>query len=114
METGLFTYLAHPDLVYYMGGDEVYTRHMRRIVKKAIELDIPLEVNMYGFVDGRHYPCDRFFKMASSMGAKFVIGCDAHQPKMVRQPYDPRFQMFLKKHGIECGDNIIPIRNPNA
>ncbi|MBO4687918.1 MAG: histidinol-phosphatase [Clostridiales bacterium] len=114
METGLFTYLAHPDLVYYMGGDEVYLRHMRRIVRKSIELSIPLEVNMYGFLDGRHYPCDRFFRMASEMGAKFVLGCDAHQPRMVRQPDDPRLQLFLKKYGIDCGDNILEIRDPKA
>ena len=114
METGLFTYLAHPDLVYYMGGDEVYLRHMRRIVRKSIELNIPLEVNMYGFFDGRHYPCDRFFRMASEMGAKFVLGCDAHQPRMVRQPDDPRLQLFLKKYGIDCGDNLLELRDPKA
>lgn len=115
METGLFTYLAHPDLVNYQGPDDIYLKHMRKIVEKAIELDIPLEINMYGFSDGRHYPCDRFFKMATEMHPKFVLGCDAHQPYLVRQPEDvPGLPEFLKKHGIDCGDNFVTIKDPRA
>ena len=88
---------------------------MRRIVEKALELDIPLEVNMYGFSDGRNYPCDRFFKMATEMGAKFVLGCDAHQPNMIRQAEDaPGLTAFLEKHHIDTGDNIVTIRDPFA
>ena len=43
MKTGLFSYLAHPDLMYYVGPDMVYQHHMKRIVKASIDLDIPLE-----------------------------------------------------------------------
>ena len=115
METGLFTYLAHPDLVNYTGPDEIYCKHMRRIVEKSLELDIPLEVNMYGFSDGRWYPCDRFFRMASEMGGKFVLGCDAHDPFMVRQPeHSPGLTEFLGKYGIDCGDNLVTLKDPHA
>lgn len=115
METGLFTYLAHPDLPNFQGPDDVYCKHMRRIVEKAVELKIPLEVNMYGFSDGRHYPCDRFFKMASELKPKFVMGCDAHIPSLVRKPETvPGLSAFLAKHGIEYGDNVIELRDPNV
>lgn len=115
METGLFTYLAHPDLPKYTGPDDIYCKHMRRIVEKAVELKIPLEVNMYGFSDGRHYPCDRFFKMAKELKPKFVMGCDAHIPELIRQPESaPGLSAFLAKHGIEYGDNVIDIVDPNV
>ena len=114
METGLFTYLAHPDLIHYTGPDDIYKKHMVRIVEKSLELDIPLEINMYGFSDGRHYPCDRFFEMASKMGAKFVLGCDAHQPMLVRRPEQaPGLSAFLEKYGIDTGDNYVTVRDPN-
>ncbi|RKM58163.1 histidinol-phosphatase HisJ family protein [Butyrivibrio sp. X503] len=113
MKTGLFTYLCHPDLMNYTGDEEKYLRHMRRIVEASIELDFPLEVNVYGFIDGRHYPSDRFFKMASEMGARFVIGCDAHDPRVLINPEDvPEFNEFLKRNKIEYGDNIVDIIRP--
>ena len=112
MKTGLFTYLAHPDLIHYTGPDGIYRHHMSRLVEEAIALDIPLEINVYGFVDGRHYPCDRFFKMAAEYKPRFVIGCDAHKPEVVRQPeHISGFTDFLKRNGIECGDNIMMLKS---
>ena len=111
MKTGRFTYLAHPDLINYMGPDDVYCRHMRRIVETAIDMDLPLEINLYGFADCRWYPSDRFFKMASEYHPRFVIGCDAHAPWFIRQPEQVEgFTDFLREYGIECGDNIIEIQ----
>lgn len=108
MKTGLFTYLAHPDLINFTGDDDTYKKHMSRIVETSIEHKIPLEVNMYGFLDKRNYPCDRFFKMASDMGAGFVIGCDAHKPEHVQQPDKLEgLNEFLKRNNITYGDNIV-------
>lgn len=110
MKTGLFTYLAHPDLINFTGADDIYYRHMKRLVEAAIDLNIPLEINIYGFVDRRWYPCDRFFKIAAGYNPRFVIGCDAHTPKIVRQPeHIEGFSEFLERNGITYGDNIIDI-----
>lgn len=110
MKTGLFTYLAHPDLINFTGTDEIYYRHMRRLVEASIDLGIPLEINIYGFVDGRWYPCDRFFKMAAEYNPEFVIGCDAHTPKIIRQPeHIEGFSDFLERNKIKYGDNIVDI-----
>ena len=111
MQTGLFTYLAHPDLINFTGRDDVYEEHMERLVDASVELDIPLEINIYGFTDGRNYPCDRFFRMAASRGARFVIGCDAHTPKLILQPEKVRgLKKFLARHDIDVGDNILDLR----
>lgn len=111
MQTGYFSYLAHPDLINYVGDDNVFQMHMRPVIQTAIDMNIPLEVNMLGFATGRNYPCDRFFSLASQMGAKFVIGCDAHAPKDVMQPENlSGFVDFLKRNNIEYGDNVIELR----
>ena len=112
METGKFIYLAHPDLIHFMGSDAVYFKHMSRLVEASIRLKMPLEVNMYGYVGARWYPCDRFFSMASQMGASFVIGCDAHNPKIILQPEEiPGFCAFLNRNGIMAGDNLVELRS---
>ena len=83
---------------------------MVRIVEASLECGLPLEVNMLGFTGKRNYPCDRFFKMASEMGARFVIGCDAHAPEAVVQPESvPGFTAFLERNGISTGDNLIEL-----
>ena len=81
MKTGLFTYLAHPDLIYYVGDDASYLRHMERLCKAAKELDMPLELNLLGFRARRNYPDARFWKLAGEAGCKVLLGCDAHMPQ---------------------------------
>lgn len=114
MATGTFTYLAHPDLINYTGDDETYQKHMRRLITASINFNIPLEINMLGFIEGRHYPCDRFFSLASDMGAKFIIGCDAHSKEAIRQPEDiPSLMNFFKRNNITLNDNKIKLVHPN-
>ncbi len=113
MKTGLFSYLAHPDLINYTGDDDSYKRHMSRIVEASIDLGLPLEINMYGFAGARNYPCDRFFSMASKMGASFIMGCDAHNRELLRQPEGIEgLPEFLERNNILTGDNIVKIVRP--
>ena len=111
MSTGFFSYLAHPDLINYEGPDEIFLKHTRRIIQASIDFNVPLEVNMQGHALGRNYPCNRFFSLASEMGSKIVIGCDAHVPRDVMQPESmPGFKAFLDNNNIKVGDNIIELR----
>jgi len=113
MRTGVFTYLAHPDLINFTGDDKIYTKYMSKLVEAAISLDIPLEINVYGYVDLRHYPCDRFWSMASKMNPKIVIGCDAHKPEVVKTPENIEgFVQFLERNNINVGDNKVKIVKP--
>ncbi|MCR5279210.1 MAG: histidinol-phosphatase [Lachnospiraceae bacterium] len=109
MKTELFAYLAHPDLINFTGPEEVFEKHMKRVIQASIDDDYPLEINLYGFVDERQYPSDRFFKLASTMGAKFIIGCDAHKPGLLIQPDTiPGFADFLNRNGIVTTDYSDP------
>ena len=79
MQTGSYAYLSHPDLMNYQGMDSVYDWEMTRLCKEMKKLDIPLEINMLGMGEGaRHYPAERFWKIAGEVGNKAILGLDAH------------------------------------
>lgn len=81
IDTGLYSYIAHPDLVYFDSSSPIYKREMSRLCKYAKALDIPLEFNLLGFVSGRNYPDENFWKIASQFQNKAIIGFDAHTPE---------------------------------
>ena len=102
MKTGLFSYLAHPDLVNYRDNSEVYKREMSRLCEAALLLNIPLEFNLLGFKEHRHYPYGDFWKIAADAGNSVIIGCDAHTAEDVGNPdiYNSALRI-LDKYGIK-------------
>lgn len=78
--TGRFTYLAHPDLIRFTGDTTLYDAQMHRICLAAKELVLPLEINFLGIDEGRHYPNERFWKIAGEEGCDVIFGIDAHKP----------------------------------
>lgn len=78
MQTGSFLYLAHPDLINYQGLDSVYDWEMTRLCKAMKEMDIPLELNILGMGEGKHYPTERFWKIPGEVGNSVILGLDAH------------------------------------
>ena len=79
METGLYSYVAHPDLVYYQDQEsKEYKEEMSKICKRAKELDIPLEFNLLGYSTHRQYPNSTFWNIASKYQNKAILGIDAH------------------------------------
>ncbi|MBQ8683615.1 MAG: histidinol-phosphatase [Clostridia bacterium] len=80
-QTGLFTYHAHPDMMYFVGDDKVYTKYMRQLCREAKACGIPLEINLLGVRDNRHYPTRRFWEIAAEEGCPVVLGYDAHEPE---------------------------------
>ena len=85
MQTGLFTYFAHPDLIHFLGDDKTYRQYMRRLCQEAKSCNLPLEINMLGIWSGRNYPDARFWELAAEEGCSVVIGCDAHDPDHLKR-----------------------------
>ncbi|MDD6201230.1 MAG: histidinol-phosphatase [Firmicutes bacterium] len=83
MNTGLFTYFAHPDVIHFQGEPAVYRRHMRRLCREAKSCGIPLEMNLLGLQGGRHYPNPLFWETAAEEGCLAVLGRDAHDPAVL-------------------------------
>ena len=102
METGLFTYVAHPDFVNFVGERNIYERHMRRLCRTAKGCDIPLEINKLGLLVERHYPSNRFFSIVAEEGCKVVIGSDAHKPELVlHEKNEARAMEIVDRFGLE-------------
>ena len=80
METGRYSYVAHPDLFHYTGDEAIYRRHYGRLCSYLKEKNVPVEINMLGHFQHRHYPSALFLKIAQETGNSAVIGCDAHSP----------------------------------
>lgn len=85
IQTGLFTYIAHPDILHFTGADRVYTRHIRKLCEEAKKCSIPLELNLLGLREQRHYPARRFWEIAAEEGCDVILGSDAHDPIHVVQ-----------------------------
>ncbi len=87
MSSGLFKYLAHPDIfsLWYGSNEPRYEEFSRRIIESAIKYDIPLEINLGGRrrrEDESHlYANRKFFEIVGEYkNNKVIIGCDAHNP----------------------------------
>jgi len=100
MQTGLFTYLAHPDLIKYTGDDRIYTSHMRALCQEANSCGIPLEINLLGVQAARHYPRPRFWEIAAEEGCQVILGCDAHAPEALQdtQSEEKALQIVKQLH----------------
>lgn len=81
IKSGVFTYIAHPDIFNYRGSAKIYEREMRKICVAAREYNLPLEINFLGIRESRNYPRDDFWMIAGEEGAPVTFGCDAHEPE---------------------------------
>lgn len=89
MDTGYFDFVAHPDIfaTSYIDWDERGVEVTKNICKKALELDIPLELNANGIRRGLKetpqgkrysYPREEFWKIVEEMGVKVLVNSDCH------------------------------------
>ena len=115
IDKGVFTYIAHPDLVNFTEDDSLYRFKMTELCLYAKERDIPLEFNLLGYSNGRNYPNPVFWDIAAETGNKVVLGYDAHSPGvLLRDDIVNACQSILKSHGITTIDfEEITLRNEN-
>lgn len=79
IKTGLFTYIAHPDIIGFTGAKDVYSENIRGVIETAKEYNVPLEINLLGMRELREYPRRDFWELAGEIGAPVTVGCDAHR-----------------------------------
>lgn len=94
MESGLFAFVAHPDLfgLTYLTWDENTVSASRDILSAAQELQIPLEINGYGLCERiietpqgsrSAYPWLHFWELAKEYNIEVIVNSDAHHPDLV-------------------------------
>ncbi len=91
MHSGLFQYVAHPDMFMQAGIPWTHFHEdcSRKILEASEQLHLPLEINAYGLRkpwidDGANlrplYPHIEFWKLAREYDIPIIIGSDAHAP----------------------------------
>lgn len=88
MESGVFTYLCHPDLPLksYPAFDNAALKMSEALCSTAKRLNIPLEYNLAGLrmrasSSGWGYTSDEFWQIAADKGCTAIIASDAHTPE---------------------------------
>ncbi len=82
MNTGLFTYFAHPDLLQFAGEEKIYRQYMKEVCREAKSCNVPLEMNLLGVREDRHYPNPHFWELVAEENCPVIIGVDAHSPEV--------------------------------
>ena len=114
LRTGDFTYLAHPDLPSNTERGQAYREAMEWLCRRALALDVPLELNFLGLADGRAYPCHDFWEIAGQVGNKVIFGCDAHDAHAVADPVTlDKAGAWVEKYGL-CVIDRVDLHRPFA
>ncbi len=107
LDTGLFAFQAHPDLIFasYREWDGLAESVSREIIQFAVDHGIPLEVNGNGMIkpkikDEYQYPRRVFWKLASSMGAHCVRNSDCHEVENLAKSRELQ-EKFVEEVGVK-------------
>ena len=105
--SGLFDFLAHPDLVKHWGRERPAPERDPRFyyepaVEAIAEAGVTVEVSTAGLRKpvGEIYPSASLAEMLVDAGASFVISSDAHNPGLIGHEYD-RAVETMRDWGIE-------------
>ncbi len=101
IKSGVFTYVAHPDIINFGGDEDVYRHEMTRLCQASKECNIPLEINLHGIKNNRFYPSDRFFEIAGKVGSPVTFGMDAHDASaLLDKEQVRRAAEMVKRHRL--------------
>lgn len=91
MESGLFSFLAHPDVfcLSWLPWDDNAVACARDILATSARTGVPIEINGYGMRKARvaapegsrrPYPREEFWRLAAEYDVSCVVNSDAHRP----------------------------------
>ena len=101
IRTQKFSCVAHPDLINFRGDGAVYRREMKRLCQAAKDCKVPLELNLLGLKENRHYPREEFWQIAAQVGNEAILGVDAHCPEAFDAKVFKRGGEYLSRFGIK-------------
>jgi len=109
IETGLFMYMAHPDLPFsnYPVFDKNCESLSKDICSIAEQYRMPLEYNLSGIfklqagrIHGIGFPCKDFWDIAQDYDLEVYVGFDAHLPERIDRPLFDKTVSMLKEKGF--------------
>ena len=113
LSTGLFSYVAHPDLYCRpRRWDRQCEEAAHRLCAYCKENNILMEYNLAGVrytgkaIDMK-YPHEKFWKIAAEYNVKTIIGIDAHDPENLEDKKTfNEAKKFLENLGLEVVEEI--------
>jgi histidinol-phosphatase (PHP family) len=122
IQSGLFAFLAHPDLI--MANGMAWNKELEAgftdVIDAAKSYNMPIEINGYGMIKERirsyppcartktgerlQYPVDEFWQLAVKRNAIVICNSDAHSPDYVMQGV-----INAREYAVQFG--ITPIDN---
>lgn len=107
LESELFSFLAHPDVVLYSypQWDKHCEKAMRQIFKTCERLQIPIEINGLGFRTNRPYPNWEMLNISKEYKLTYLINSDAHTPDGLY----PNKLLELEERAKSMGLHILDI-----
>ena len=78
IKSGVFTYIAHPDMINFTGDTSIFKEEIKKICVASREYNIPLEINFLGIRDNRNYPNEFFWQIAGEENSPVTFGFDTH------------------------------------
>lgn len=108
LESGRYLYMAHPDLINFVGSEKVYGKHMEKLCRYLKKNNILAEINVLGLASKRHYPSKKFLEIAGKVGNQVILGIDAHEPKQFFNYSAVRdAEKLCEKYGLDIKDGDI-------
>jgi histidinol-phosphatase (PHP family) len=103
LSTGLYSCFCHPDFFRFDGDKDVYRRHMEPLLRWVKEKNLPIELNLSGYLGNRWYPKEFLWELAAEVGCRVILGVDAHKPSSLIETETEKRAMDLCRRL-----NIIP------
>lgn len=103
IETGLFTVLAHPDMVFgwYSGAVDALKKKLEKIVLNAADKGMLIEFNANGIrCNGFGYPTDYLVDICKHYDIPVIVSSDCHQPNVLCDEYVKKLIVFLRRKNI--------------
>ncbi len=101
MNKGVYSYVAHPDIINFTGSEEKYRAEISRLCAASNATETPLEINLLGIRDKRHYPNPVFWEEAGKLSCHVIFGCDAHSPRTVSDDASAAIaDEIVRKYGL--------------
>ncbi len=110
LNTGLFDFIAHPDLVLNSYNNNIWDDKsdlvMRKIFKSCQDNDIPVEINMNGLRVNKRYPDKNAFRISKDYNLRYLINSDAHRPNELVDENYQRALDFAKELDLKVEDKL--------
>ena len=107
LDTGKYSYLAHPDLFNFVGSRNAYRRHMGALCRHARQAGVPLEINLLGMLYHKQYPNPEFWALAAEEGCSAVLGLDAHDPAHIDNfACEEKALEMVRYYGLKLLDTV--------